>query len=233
MLVLLQAWPKEFERSAIGFAKKQITSEVKDRYPGLGSGKVAEGVNRLREALGQRQKATQEEAEGPLPDFIAEVISAYCGCNDPAKKQARADAIRAGLMAQAAELGVAQNQLTDFIKGKYDKIIGALKTDLTIFLATNLIAFAAVFAVSFVRREHRGLVVIPGFLLLISAAIASWFYIAEQDWFYTIVFQNYYGWGYAVVIGLIFGLLLDIIVNRARVCLNIASSLPGGIVPGC
>lgn len=233
MIVLMQGWPKVFERTAIGFAKQQVTAEVQERYPGLGSGKLADGVSRMWDALGKRQKRTEETAEGPLPGLVAEVISAYCGCTDPVKKQARADAVRAGLMAQAAKLGLAQDQLTDFVKGKYDTILSALKADLTIFLGTNLFAFAAVFAVSFVGRDYRGYVVIPGLLLLIAAAIASWVYLTQQDWFYTIVYQNYYGWGYAVIIGVIFGLLLDIIVNRARVCLKIASNLPFPIVPVC
>ena len=233
LLALLQVSPKTYERSALGFAKTQIQTEMQERYPALTSGKTATALNLLSQSLGKRQEGLQEDVDSDMPDLIARTISAYCGCTDPAKIDARADTIRAGLKDRIAKLGLAQNQITEVIKGKYDQIISALKTDLIIFLVTNIAAFAAVFAVSFVRPEHRGLVVIPGLLLVIAAVAASWIYIAEQDWFYAIIFQDYYGWGYAAVMLVIFGLLVDIILNQARICLNIASNLPAALVPSC
>ena len=232
-LVVLTVLPKQFERTALGFAKIEIQTEIQARYPGLGEGKTATGLKSLSEKLGTRQDRLQNTIGSDLPDLIAKTIAAYCGCTDQKKIEGRAATIRKGLKARIGKLGIAQNQITQVIHNKYDQIISALKTDLMIFLFTNLTAFAAVFAVSFVRREHRGLVVIPGLLLLIAASAASWLYIAEQDWFYTIIYQDYYGWGYAILMGFIFGLLVDIILNQARVCLNIASNLPAALVPQC
>lgn len=175
----------------------------------------------------------RKTADSGLPNLIAKTILAYCGCTNPAKIDARADRIRAGLQARVARLGLAQGRLAEIIKGKYDRIIAALKTDLLIFLSTNLVAFAGVFVVSFAPRERRGLIVIPGLLLIVAAGVSSWIYIAEQDWFYAILFQDYYGFGYAVMMALIFALLLDIILNRARVCLRIAANLPSAMIPQC
>lgn len=233
-LALLMISPKQFERTALGFAKAEIQSELQARYPGLdGDGAVQKGLQRLSEKITRQQGGLQNQIDSDLPDLIAKTIAAYCGCTDQNKIEGRAANIRAGLKERIGKLGIAQNQITQVIHNKYDQIISALKTDLMIFLVTNLTAFAAVFAVSFVRREHRGLVVIPGLLLLIAASISSWIYIAEQDWFYTILYQDYYGWGYAVIMGLIFGLMLDIILNQAQVCLNIASNLPSALIPQC
>lgn len=230
-LAILIASPKSVERSALGFAKTQVAAEIKEKYPTLADGRIAEGAQRLSDRLGLRKDALDRDAESELPEMISRTISAYCGCTDAAKIKARAEGIRDGLKARFAALGIAQSNLADVINGQYDKIISALKTDLMIFLTTNLIAFAGVVIVSFAGRENRGLVVIPGLLLLIAAGAASWIYLAEQDWFYAIIFQNYYGWGYAVIVGVIFGLLMDIIVNRARVCRQIAANLPSALVP--
>ncbi|MEO1493974.1 MAG: hypothetical protein AAFV19_17610 [Pseudomonadota bacterium] len=231
LLALLIISPKTVERSALGFAKAEIATELKARYPALTDGRVAEGAKRLSKRLGLRKDALDRNAESELPEMISRTISAYCGCTDETKIATRAETIRDGWKARIAALGIAQSNLADVIKGQYDRIISALKTDLMIFLSTNLIAFAGVFIVSFAGRENRGLVVIPGLLLLIAAGAASWIYLAEQDWFYAIIFQNYYGWGYAAIVGVIFGLLMDIIVNRARVCLKIAANLPSAMVP--
>lgn len=233
LLAIVITSPKSFERTAVGFAKQQVEAEISARYPGLGNNRLVDGARQLSKVFANRKSNTEAVEISNLPEMVARVVSQHCGCTDPISISARADTIRAALKARIARLGLAEANLADIIKGKYDQIVSALKSDLTIFLVTNLAAFAGVFAVSFAPRERRGLVVIPGVLMLIAASVASYVYLAEQDWFYAIIFQQYYGWGYAVGMLVIFGLLMDIVLNQARFCLNIASNLPSAMIPQC
>jgi hypothetical protein len=53
-------------------------------------------------------------------------------------------------------------------------------------------------------------------LLTVSTLIASYWYVMGQNWFMTLVYADFYGWTYLVLLGVIFLVLLDIGLNRAR-----------------
>lgn len=231
----LLLFPKQFERTALGFVQSEIEAELAERFPSLGAQNAETGLRMLGERFGLRQERLQEFAAGDFPDQIAAVIAAYCGCseNDAERTVAHAEVIREGLSAQMAKLNLAQSNLVKIIEQKYDEIITALRIDFLIFLLTNLIAFSAVLGATFLRSNRKNLTVYPAALLLTSVTFSSYFYVFKTDWFYTILFQDYWGLGYAVFIGIVFGFLVDIALNRARVTLQITSNLPSALVPVC
>ena len=102
-----------------------------------------------------------------------------------------------------------------------------------IFLGTNAIAFFGVLAVTLAPVQKKPLVIYPAVILIAAVVISTSIYLFSTDWFYAILFQNYWGYGYAALMAVIFGFLLDIVVNRARVTLQIVSALPNGLVPVC
>lgn len=58
---------------------------------------------------------------------------------------------------------------------------------------------------------------VPGILLAVAAVISFSIYVFGQDWFYIILYNDYMGFGYLAYMTLIFSLLVDIIVNQARI----------------
>jgi len=58
-------------------------------------------------------------------------------------------------------------------------------------------------------------------LLLISTIICSYFYLFEQNWFFTIIYNNYLGWGYLIYLGVVFGFLCDVVFNKGQVTTEI------------
>ena len=163
LLFLLGQYPKDFERSAVGFMKHRIEIEIRERYPEFGNGRLEQGVRQLSEKLGLRQENLRRSIDSDLPDFIAAVVAGYCGCME--RVDAKAEAIRDSLRNRIARLDVTRERLSEVIKGKYDNILAALRRDLTIFLGTNLVAFAVVLAASFLRRESSRLILLPTSLL--------------------------------------------------------------------
>ena len=53
--------------------------------------------------------------------------------------------------------------------------------------------------------------------MLLSTGVCSYFYLFEQNWFYTILYSDYTGFGYIVYLVLVFAILCDIVFNKARV----------------
>jgi len=92
-------------------------------------------------------------------------------------------------------------------------------------------AFAAVFATTILRGEASRLTVWPASLLVIASVVSSSLYLFDQNWFYTILFRDYAGYGYAVGMALIFALLFDIVMNRGRVTIRIVTSI--SFAPPC
>jgi len=235
LLVGLHLVPKAFERSALGFVQAEVEAGVRERIPNLGNETIATGLGRLGSRFGLQQDSARERAASDLPEIVAAVITRYCGCKENFAEESaeRAANIRARLEGRAQALGLAQNRLVDIIQGKYDEINGALRTDITIFLSTNLLAFAAIFGATLIRSERRKLTIYPALLLAVAVVICSYFYIFDTDWFWAILFQKYWGFGYALFIALIFGFLVDIVLNYARITLQIVSNLPAALVPSC
>ena len=86
---------------------------------------------------------------------------------------------------------------------------------------------------SFASTSRRTLIIYPALLLSLTVITCCGFYLFNTDWFYTLLFQNFIGFGYSIWIAALFTWLLDIVLNRAHVTLKILSNLPAGFVPAC
>ena len=220
--------PKVFEKSALGFVQSQIKTELQERHPDQASG--------LKAVAGHLAQTQQRLGDGDalgskLPELIAMIAALQCSCPGARDDTARrtADAIREALANQIQHLNSGQKRLSDLIRKKYDRTLSELRTDVLIFLSTNLAAFSLLLAASFLpMRRHT---VLPGSLLLVAVAASVWMYLAEQNWFYTILFGSYYGYGYATMMLIIFGLLVDVIMFRAWISRKLLQVLPGGGAP--
>lgn len=232
LLILLVAMPKTYERTALGFAKTEVTRALQEQFEGS---TAAQGLEKLSDRLRLRKQTLRDTAQGDLPEMVGTVIANYCRCTpaSQARTDAAAAAVRAGLKASAAHMGLAQTRVTEMIKGRYDSTIAGLRRDLMIFLGTNLAAFMLIGAASFARTSRRTLIIYPALLLGLTVVVCSGFYLLNTDWFYTLLFQNFIGFGYSIWIAVLFALLIDIVLNYARITLRILSNLPSGLVPAC
>ncbi|QBF31870.1 hypothetical protein [Thalassococcus sp. S3] len=232
LLILLMQNPKILETSAVGFVQNQITKEVRERFPTLSADELSRGLSLLSDRLGERQDRILTQLEEQLPEYVGEIVGAYCGCKESG--EAFAQNLRASMEGHAQRLGFAQGNLSDLIIGKYDRIVAALRQDLMIFLGVNLVAFLSVLGATFTPPNRRPLTVYPAGLLIVSVGISSYLYLFNTNWFYAILFQDYAGLAYAAGMLVIFAFLCDIVLNRARVSLRMLSHLPSAFVPaGC
>ncbi|MES9852460.1 MAG: hypothetical protein ABW170_11575 [Candidatus Thiodiazotropha sp. L084R] len=208
--------PDAFEESAKGFVKSQIEKEVREKYSESKASTLADKALQIVGNLGYEEKQIRRDLNNNLPEKIASVIAEMCGY-DCEKKKAVAKSIASGYMERIAKLQVAQQELGSIIKGKYIKIVNDLRTDLRIFLGSNAVMFLILLFLSFLKPKAISHLFLPGVFLLISTIAASAIYLFGQDWFYTILYNDYMGYGYMAYIGVIFGFLMDVTFNKAKV----------------
>lgn len=220
--------PQTVENSAKGFVKAQIEREVREQYQTAVDSKLADKALKIAGQLGFEEQRLQQSLDEGLPEKIAEIVAAMCGY-DCEKKKAVAKGITEGYLERLKQLQVAQVNLADIVKGKYLQIVGALKHDLRIFLGSTGTMFLLLLVIAVIKSGASQHLLLPGFLLLVSTLVAVSIYLFGQDWFYTILYNDYMGWGYTAYIAVIFGFLMDVVFNRGRITLEIVNGIANAI----
>jgi len=203
------------EESAKGFVKNQIEKEIRQKQQILKDSKVTRSALDIAKKLGFEKENIQSKLDNKLPEIIATVVASMCGY-DCEKKKAITKSVTTGYLDKIKSIQIAENTLSDIVKDKYLEIVSNLKLDLRIFLGSNLVMFIILLVIAFAKPQAAVHLYLPGILLLLATILASSFYIFGQDWFYTILYNDYMGFGYLLYIALIFGFLLDISFNKCR-----------------
>ena len=217
--------PDAIEKSAKNFIQSQIEKEIKERYQKSEKAQsIKEKVKLLANKYGMEEEQLNQYLKEKLPEKIASVIASMCGY-DCEKEKELAVSITKGYLDKIANLKIAQQNLGDIIKSKYMEIVRNLKNDLRIFLGSNFSMFALLLLISFLKPDAITHLFLPGVFLFASTVISSCIYIFGQDWFYTIIYNDYMGFGYLIYILVIFGFLMDITFNKARVTTRVINGI--------
>ena len=220
--------PEKVEDSAKGFVKSQIEKEIREKQQAMSESSVAEAALNIAGRLGPEKEKIQADLDNKLPERIASIVTALCGY-DCEKKKALAQSIAAGYMERIKNIQAAESTLSDVVKGKYLEIVSNLKLDLRIFLGSNFAMFFVLITISFLKPKAVQHLFLPGVLLAVATIISSSIYIFGQDWFYTILYNDYMGFGYLLYIATIFGFLIDITFNKARVTTEIINGIANAV----
>ncbi|WP_396586759.1 hypothetical protein [Bermanella sp. R86510] len=216
--------PKVIENSANGFVKYQIEKEFREKQQSLMGSSVASKAINVAESLGLESEKIQTDLDNNLPDKISSVIASMCGY-DCERKKVLTQSITSKYLDRLKSIKIAQNTLGDLIKGKYIEIVSNLKRDLRVFLGSNFVMFLILLVISFAKPRAMTHLFLPGILLVLATVLSSVIYIYGQDWFYTILYNDYMGLGYLVYISIIFGVFVDIGLNKARVITGVINNI--------
>lgn len=105
--------------------------------------------------------------------------------------------------------------ITQILSNKFDTLICKLNIELKKFFGINCVFLVIALLFLFFPKDP-GSNTVSG-ILVFSTLLSSLFYIFGQDWFYLIIFDNYLGYYYALVLFLISLLMFDLKFNRGRV----------------
>ncbi len=219
------------EASAKSFVKSQIEKEVREKVAVVTESSMVQKAQKLADRLGYQESQLKQDIENNLPEKIASIMANMCGYDCERKKQL-ASQIKNIYLDKIKNLKVAQVNLSELVKGKYVEIVSNLKTDLRIFTLSNALMFLLMLTISLMKPQAIKHLYLPGMLLLMATLVSTSIYVFGQDWFYTIIYNDYMGLAYLVYIGFIFAFLLDIVLNRCRVTsyiLDVLSHVFSGI----
>lgn len=220
--------PQGVERAGQEFIKAQVEKEFSERSNEFSNKIIGdEYTDKLKYLKKRYQKdidKTQAQLDAKVPEMIATVIASMCRLDCDAK-QKWTDTIKAGYEDRLGKLGLSSERMSDFIKGKYIETLEGLKLDLRIFLGSNAVLFAFVLLISIVKSRAIRHLYLPAGLLLISTFISIAIYIFGQNWFFTILYNDFMGFGYLIYVGVIFAFLADIAFNKGRVVTTILNGI--------
>jgi hypothetical protein len=212
------------ERVGQAFIKYQVEKEVRETYGRMADSTYGKALGRLKGKYESEARQLQAALNDNLPSKIANVIAAMCRL-DCKQRQALQESIEGGYKARLAATGGAVDTLTELIKGKYLEIVASLTRDVRIFLGSNALLFLVVAALAFLKPRAAIQLYLPAVFLVVSTVICSGLYLFGQNWFFTIIYNDYVGFGYVAYVGVLFGFLCDIAFNKARVTTEIVNAV--------
>jgi hypothetical protein len=240
-LALALTWlsPIQVERAARGFIQSELEREFAERLGVVREGARETRIGRIAQGLAERHEAEiaalRERMASGLNGEIAEAVARMqdlsCECRQLLRQQ-----LDAATEGRQATLERAGPRLRRLIEGRYSEIVAELLRDLRIFAGSNLLAFLMLVILSFTKSDRNRQLFVPGLLLGVAAGAASAIYLFGQNWFFTLLHGDFVGLAYAGWLLLIFCLLCDIALFRARVTTKIVEAVfavIGKAAPAC
>jgi hypothetical protein len=224
------AEPQLIENSGKAFVEWKLEKSTNDRIDSIKLPKES----KFEKLLGNKTKKLRNKTEGEIqilkqklkddaPSLIAAQLAKLrnldCECRKLWEKKSR-DSMKFEL----ASFETAKLKLVDFTQNKYMEIVDKLTLDVRIFVGANGIVFLFLMLVSFLKPSAIKHLFLPSVLMLISTVLCSYFYIFEQNWFYTIIYNNYTGFAYVGYLTFVFSVLCDIVFNKAKMTTEIINA---------
>ncbi|VAV96835.1 hypothetical protein MNBD_ALPHA01-797 [hydrothermal vent metagenome] len=178
--------------------------------------------------LNKKASAKLEELKQQLKDELPKILAAQiakmsditCACR--LKWEER---LASTLKIQISTIETAKIKIATYSQAKYMEISEKLTRDVRIFLGINSLVFLIFLFVSFLKPRAIIHLFVPGILLFLSTIFCSYFYIFEQNWFLTILYDDYTGFAYLSYLTFTFLILSDIVFNKARVTTEIINGI--------
>lgn len=226
------AWLESYGKDFIAAQIQTQVGEAIDAYaPAVGESKLAKAAQLLYRRNEDKVQQIKEQLKAQVPQRMA-AVTAEMGDVDCSCRQKYAKFFTDGFTFKSTLLQQANDRLLQAMKGKYMQVATDLRFDVRLFTGTSALIFALLLALSWVKRSAAVHLLLPASLLMLSTLIAGYLYVFEQNWLLTIIYGNYQAGFYLVWLALIFGLLMDIVMNAGRVVTTILNAVLEAIGSG-
>lgn len=220
--------PEWVEDFSAGFIEREVAERVDTAIdsvqPPPGDSALSRAASALyaknEEKIERYRESLREKVHERMADAIAQARDLDCESRDK-----WAQWFKDGTSMQIRLLQKANQGITDFIQSNYARVVADLKRDIRIFTASNALVFLLILALAIGKPQACLQLFVPGILAATSAVVCSYFYIFQQNWLLTILFNDYLGFGYLAYLAVVFALLSDIILNRARATTKIVNAV--------
>ena len=222
--------PHLIESSAKTFIEWKLQSETTNKIDSIQlpaptklekllGNKAKEQRRKIEENLATLKLQLKADAPAIIATQIAKLRNLDCECRKQWEQK-----LRSSLEMNIASLEMSKAKLIEFSHAKYMEIVEKLTLDVRIFLGANAFIFIFLFLASFLKPQAVRHLFLPGGLMFVSTVICSYFYLFEQNWFYTIIYNDYTGYSFVGYLVIVFAILCDIVFNKARVTTEILNA---------
>jgi len=221
--------PHTIEKEARVFITQKVSEKTHERIDAIGSSKIfkhkifkkaKEKLKEKKSKLAMYKRLLHEKADEKLAAVMAKVQNLDCECREKHQK-----IFHAVLTGMVKSVGTAVKNIEKFMTQSYMKIMQKVLDDFKIFAGTNfVVSFILVLLLFFKPQENSSLNILSGMMIL-STIICSYFYIFEQNWFFTLIFNDFVGFWYVLYLFLVFMFFVDIVFNKGRITDAILSSI--------
>lgn len=220
--------PEWVENFAANFIEKEVSERVDTAIDSVQAPGGTSALSHAAAALYAKnekkieayRESLRQNVHERMADAIAKARDLDCDCRDK-----WAHWLKAGTHHEIGLLQKTNRGITDFIQSNYAKVVTSLKRDIRIFTSANAFVFLLILTLTIWKPRASLQLCVPGLLAIIATLICSYFYIFQQNWLLTIIFNEYLGFTYLVYLGVVFALLCDIAMNHARIRTGIVNAI--------
>ena len=211
ILVISFIFTKQLETTAVKFLKNEITTQIHSKVDFL-FGLNVESQSLIQKAMLKRYLFEVPILKKDLEKLTNSIINQITQDVSKAKEEKE--------LSRIVETSKLTSKLWDFklvkstfnaidiqVADKYTKIWTSLLSDIRIFSMINLGSFILILILISWIKEASEYLIVCSWILLFSPVVIMSIYMFFQNWFYTVLFDQYYGTGYLSLLLSIFGYL--------------------------
>lgn len=226
--MLTYTTPTWIETFAADFIESEARKKIDTSIDAIAPAESESALGRLAQSIYEENEAQITQLKSVLKDKVheqwaaalAEARSLDCEC-----RQKWEDLFENVMNSELALLQAGNEQVLSLIQSTYMDVLTNLKRDIRIFSGSNAAIFLILLLISFLKPHAVIHLLVPGILLTASTLICSYFYIFQQDWLLTIIYNDYLGLAYLGWLGFVFLFLCDIIFNKGRITTNVLNAI--------
>lgn len=232
--VFLLVWlaPADLDSRVRDFALAHVQDRVETRLQQDDVTSVldsAEGLaGRFSSRLEERVSSARDALDAGVPELVAEIVSQICEYDCERSREVESQ-VREMFERSIVRHSMALDRLQDFVEVEYSRVVSELRRDIGIFSGTNVIVLAMVLLLGLFRGRASAHLLPFATILLVATLLAASWYVLGQNWLLTILFSDYWGWGYTTLLGVIAVFLGDIAFFQARLTSAVLNAIGGAL----
>lgn len=224
--------PRDFDQRTRDFAISHVELQIDDKLAIAANSDTTERISvfagRTSNRLQSHVDDMRESLDDGIDELIADLLAAACKLDCERRNQA-AKSVREFYEKSILRHSMALDRLETIVLGEYNALMTELRLDLKIFARSTGLAFGMALLLSVLRGRAAAHLVPISIALTVSTILAVAWYALGQDWVITVLFSNYWGWAYSILLGALSVLMIDIAANKARVTSFVFNSIGNGI----
>ena len=220
--------PHNIERSARTFIKEKIAEKTHEKIDNIGAkykdNKLVKISAKIFKRKSQKLKQYKESLKNRVSEKLAAVMAKMKNLDCECRKKYAAY-YKNIILSKITSLTQSTKKLQEFMQYKYMHIVQSLIKDMRIFLGSSFFLLLTMLTLLFIKPLAKMQISLVASMMLTSTLLTSYLYLFKQNWFYTILYSEYWGFWYLFYIGIIFLFLCDIIFNKARITTEIVNAI--------